>query len=158
MKRRPAAPDSVSTTLLDDPALRFLQVIWRLENALERVSKRMEDSLGISGPQRFALRLIGELPGIGAGKLAAALHLHPSTVTGVLQRLEARGLIARTSHATDARRMHLHLTAAGRRMLSPRIRGTVEHAVRTTLTGCSEAQTRAAVDVIQRFSCELLNE
>jgi len=124
MKRRPAAHGSSSTTLLDDPALQFLQVIWRLENALERVSKRMEDALGISGPQRFALRLIGEFPGVGAGKLAAALHLHPSTVTGVLQRLEARGLIARTSHATDARRMHLHLTPAGKRMLSPAIRGT----------------------------------
>src|SRR3954471_16581726 len=125
MKRRPAAHGSSSTTLLDDPALQFLQVIWRLENALERVSKRMEDSLGISGPQRFALRLIGERPGVGAGELAAILHLHRSTVTGLLQRLEARGLIERTSHATDARRMHLHLTAAGRRTLSPAVRGTV---------------------------------
>ena len=79
-------------------------------------------------------------------------------MTGVLQRLEARGLIARTSHATDARRMHLHLTPAGIRMLSPAMRGTVEHAVRTTLATSSAAKTRAAVDLLERFSCELLNE
>jgi DNA-binding MarR family transcriptional regulator len=158
MKRRAAAHGPASTTFLDDPALRFLQVIWRLENALERVSKRMEDSLGISGPQRFALRLIGELPGIGAGKLAATLHLHPSTVTGVLQRLEARGLIERTSHATDARRLHLHLTPAGKRALNPAMRGTVEHALRNTLAGTSVTKARATVDVLERFSCELLNE
>ena len=129
-----------------------------MENALERVSKRMEDTLGISGPQRFALRLISELPGVGAGELAAALHLHPSTVTGVVQRLESRGLIKRISHATDGRRLHLHLTPAGKRLLRPTILGTVEHAARATLDATRPAQMRAAVAALERFADELLNE
>jgi DNA-binding MarR family transcriptional regulator len=158
MKRRPAARGKAPSLLINDPALHFLQGIWRLENALERVSKRMEDTLGISGPQRFALRLIGEQPGVGARELAAALHLHPSTVTGVVQRLESRGLITRASHATDGRRLHLHLTAAGRRILRPNLHGTVEHAARATLDGSSAARIRAAVSVLERFADELLNE
>jgi MarR family transcriptional regulator, organic hydroperoxide resistance regulator len=158
MKRRPAASGSASSIVLDDPALRFLQGIWRLENALERVSKRMEATLGISGPQRFALRLISDLPGVGARELASVLHLHPSTVTGVVQRLEARGLITRVSHATDGRRLHLHLTPAGKRILRPTIHGTVEHAARATIRSSSTAKMRAAVDVLDRFSNELLNE
>ena len=144
--------------LHDDPALRFLKGIWRVENALERVSKRMEDTLGISGPQRFALRLISELPGVGAGELASALHLHPSTVTGVVQRLESRGLITRVSHATDGRRLHLHLTPAGKRILRPNMHGTVEHAARATLNATRPEKMRAVVAVLERFADELLNE
>jgi DNA-binding MarR family transcriptional regulator len=158
MPRRSVGRASVAAVTVDDPALSFLQRIWRLENALERVSKRMEDTLGVSGPQRFALRLIGEVPGVGARELAAALHLHPSTITGVVQRLEARGLIRRESHATDGRRLHLHLTAAGTRTLRPTIHGTVEHAVRATLDGVSPATLRAAVDLLDRFAAELLRE
>jgi MarR family transcriptional regulator, organic hydroperoxide resistance regulator len=151
MKRRRAAHACASTNLLDDPALRFLQVIWRLESALERVSKRIEDAPGISGPQRFALRLIGELPGVGAGKLAAALP--PASPYNDRRAAAARGSRPNCTDlaAPAARRMHLQLTPAGRRMLSPAIRGTVEHAVRTTLASCSAAKIRAAAGVIERF-------
>src|SRR3954451_13733759 len=108
-RRRPAA-DKLSEP---DPVLQFLQMVWQLEHALERASKRMEDALGISGPQRFALRMIGVHPGITAGELAAVLHLHPSTVTGIVQRLETRRLVKRASNATDGRVAHLYLTPAG---------------------------------------------
>jgi DNA-binding MarR family transcriptional regulator len=141
-------------TRLDGSILTFLQVIWRLEHAVERASKRMEDTLGISGPQRFALRLIGRNPGVGAGELAVAMHLHPSTVTGMIQRLEGRGYVKRIAHPTDGRRMHLHLTAAGVRLT--RARPTVEHAVRATLAQSPAAKQRAATEVLERLSRELM--
>jgi DNA-binding MarR family transcriptional regulator len=97
-----------------DPVLQFLQMVWQLEHALERASKRMEDALGISGPQRFALRMIGVHPGITAGELASVLHLHPSTVTGIVQRLETRRLVKRASNADDGRVAHLYLTPSVR--------------------------------------------
>jgi DNA-binding MarR family transcriptional regulator len=116
----------------------------------------MEDTLGISGPQRFALRMIGERPGITAGELAAVLHLHPSTVTGIVQRLEARRLVRRASSATDGRVAHLHLTALGSRANRPTTRGTVERAARATLAGCPPSARRAAARVLQRFTRELM--
>jgi MarR family transcriptional regulator, organic hydroperoxide resistance regulator len=139
---------------LDGSILTFLQVIWRLEHAVERASKRMEDTIGISGPQRFALRLLGHRPGLGAGELAQAMHLHPSTVTGMIQRLEVRGYVKRVAHPTDGRRMHLHLTPAGARVT--RARPTIEHAVRTTRAQCPAAKQRAAADLLDRFSRELM--
>jgi MarR family transcriptional regulator, organic hydroperoxide resistance regulator len=139
---------------LDGAILTFLQVIWRLEHAVERASKRMEDTLGISGPQRFALRLIGHTPGLGAGELAGSMHLHPSTVTGMIQRLEGRGYVKRVAHPTDGRRMHLHLTPAGVRLT--RARPTIEHAVRATLAQCPAAKQRAAAELLDRFSRELM--
>lgn len=114
----------------------------------------MEDTLGISGPQRFALRLIGHRPGLGAGQLAVSMHLHPSTVTGMIQRLEGRGYVKRVAHTTDGRRMHLHLTAAGARLT--RARPTIEHAVRATLARSPAAKQRAATELLERLSRELM--
>jgi DNA-binding MarR family transcriptional regulator len=139
---------------LDAATLAFLQVIWRLEHAVERASKRMEDTLGLSGPQRFALRLIGHTPGVGAGELAGAMHLHPSTVTGMIQRLEGRGYVRRLAHPTDGRRMHLYLTPAGARVT--RAKPTIEHAARATLARCPVAKQRAAADLLEHFSRELM--
>jgi len=67
----------------------------------------MASSFGITGPQRLVVRLIGRHPDISAGELAHVLHVHKSTITGVVQRLEARGLVRRATDTSDARRMHL---------------------------------------------------
>jgi MarR family transcriptional regulator, organic hydroperoxide resistance regulator len=139
-----------------DPVLQFLRTVWQLEHALERASKRMEDALGISGPQRFALRIIGERPGITAGELAAVLHLHPSTVTGIIQRLEGRRLVRRASNVRDGRMAHLHLTAQGSRANRPSARGTIERAARATLAGCPPGSRRAAAEVLEHFTNELM--
>jgi DNA-binding MarR family transcriptional regulator len=156
MTRRAPRPRGEPETGLTDPTLQFLQVLWRLEHALERASKRMEDAIGVSGPQRFALRVIGASPGIGAGDLAAALHLHPSTVTGMIQRLESGGLVKRVPHARDARRMHLHLTKAGARVNRPAAPGTVERVARVVLARCGPSKQRVAADVLEQFSRELM--
>jgi DNA-binding MarR family transcriptional regulator len=141
---------------IDGSTRKFLQAVWRMEHALERASKRMEDAIGVTGPQRFALRLIALHPGLGAADLAAALHLHPGTITGMIQRLQARGYVARTAHASDKRRMHLHLTRAGERVNASTQAGTVESAVRRTLARCDDAQCDAAIDVLDDFASELL--
>ena len=74
------------------------------------------------------------MPGLAAGKLANVLHLHPSTLTGVLRRLEDRGVIARRPGERDRRQARLYLTAAGA-AIDRRHAGTVEAAVRRVLAG-----------------------
>jgi DNA-binding MarR family transcriptional regulator len=58
----------------------------------------------VTGPQRLVLRLLGLQPGVSADELAATLHVHPSTLTGILRRLEDQGLLARDPHPADRRR------------------------------------------------------
>ncbi|MDP3158201.1 MAG: MarR family transcriptional regulator [Archangium sp.] len=120
------APDEQDVRL--DDTLAFLQVIWRLDHELQTVSKRMQSELGLTGLQRLVLRLVGKNPGISAGHLARTLHLHPSTLTGVLDRLEGQKLLRRTVDKEDRRRALFRITAAGSTLLSRR-GGTVEHAV-----------------------------
>ncbi len=139
-----------------DPVLQFLQTVWQLEHALERASKRMEDSVGISGPQRFALRIIGARPAITAGELAGVLHLHPSTVTGIVQRLEGRKLVKRVSNSSDGRVAHLHLTPAGSKINKPAGKGTIERAARTTLSRVAGAQLKATTALMGQFTDELM--
>src|SRR5690554_6313711 len=95
--------------------LQFMQLLWRVVHGAERASKRMAGELGLTGPQRLVLRVVGLCPGLSAGELAATLHVHPSTLTGVLHRLAAQGLVARAEDPLDRRRAVLRLTPRGRR-------------------------------------------
>ena len=75
--------------------LEFMRLLWAIDHGLQRRSKRMAKTLGLTGPQRLVVRMLGRYPGISAGQLAQVLHLHPSTLTGILRRLERRGWLTR---------------------------------------------------------------
>jgi DNA-binding MarR family transcriptional regulator len=118
------------------PVLVFMRVLWGLDHALQITSKRMESRLGITGPQRLVLRLVGQFPGVSAGVLAELQKVHPSTLTGVLRRLEERGFLRRKKDPRDARRALLWLTTKGMRLNEIRT-GTVEAAVGQALSQVS---------------------
>ena len=134
--------------------LQFMQVLWAVVHGLEKTSKRMAGDLGVTGPQRLALRVIGLLPGVSAGDLAAILHVHPSTLTGVLQRLVAQRWLRRVDDPGDRRRAILRLTARGVRINAAR-RGTVESAVSKVLQGVVAQDRRATMRVLERLAQHL---
>ena len=129
------------------PRLDFLRELWALDHALQKLSKRMERTLGVSGPQRLALRLVGRFPGLPAGRLARLLHLHPSTVSGMVKRLAGRGFIARSSDGPDRRRSQLRITPAGIELLS-RPQATIESAVLSALGRVRPRQLETALKVL----------
>ena len=138
MSPRPApAPPALGQSL------EFMRILWALTHELHAASKRMRSSLGVTGPQRIVIRILGRAPDLSAGALAELLQLHPSTLTGVLKRLEDRGLITRASDPADARRAVLRLTAAGRRV-DRGSKHTVEAAVARALARLDEPTVRAA--------------
>src|SRR5438270_8941451 len=112
--------------------LDFMRLLWAVDHSLQSASKRMEASFGITGPQRLVVRIVGRFPGIAAGRVAEILHVHPSTLTGILKRLEARGVLQRRSDPRDARRALFSLTLKGRKLDTLKT-GVVEQAVRKVL-------------------------
>src|SRR3954465_1136503 len=96
--------------------LQFMQRMWDFVHALDVRSKRMMQTLGVTGPQRLVIRLVGQNPGQTASHIASTLGKHPSTLTGVLARLEERGLILREADPEDRRRARFKLTAAGKKV------------------------------------------
>lgn len=135
-------------------ALDFMRLLWAVDHGLQRRSKRMEVEIGVTGMQRIALRLIGRYPEIAAGRLADLLHVHPSTLTGVLRRLVDRGLVHRERDPEDARRSKLVLLPAGE-AIDAQQAGTVEAAVRRALTRIPPESIDAARTVLAAVAEEL---
>jgi len=154
-KGKGAAPAAESQVERLDPVLIFLRSLWEVDHALARASRDMQRRLGTTGPQFLALRLIEKVPGISAGELARVMHLHPSSLTGVLRRLVGRALVRRTPHPLDSRRAVLNLTARGRRRvrISP---GTVESRTRRALEGLAPAQLATAREVLAVLARSML--
>jgi len=140
-----------------DPILEFIRLMWAVDHELHSISKRMVERMGLTAPQRLAVRFIGRQAGVTLGTLAALLHLHPGTVTGVVRYLEEQGLVTRTRSTEDTRRMHLTLTAAGR-LLDRQRKGTVEAAVRRTAAAMTPAQLAAAAHVMAVLAADLAAE
>src|SRR5882724_2601946 len=152
MRSAPSARPARATL---SPELEFMRLLWAVEHGLQKTSKHMARHIGLTGPQRLALRLIGRFPAIAPGELARLLRLHPSTITGVLVRLERRGLIAREAHALDGRRAHLYVTAAGRTMNRP-IPDTVEDAVKKLIKRVGRRRLAVTASVLTELALRLL--
>lgn len=143
------------TRPVDDPeTLATLEALWAVDHGLQTVSRAMHTRLGVTGPQRFVLRVVGRSPGLTAGALARNLHDHPSTLTAMLKRLVALQLVTREGDPEDQRRVRLRLTPAGEAI--DRIReGTAEAAVRATLAAVGEDDAETLRRVLGVLATEL---
>lgn len=128
-------------------ALGFLQLLWAIDSGIQSVSKRMAPRLGVTGPQRLALRVLAARESMTAGDLADALRVHPSTLTGILARLDERGLIERGVDPFDGRRQLLRVTRKAGALLTRR-EGTVEAVVERLIEAVPPRQLEAARAVL----------
>jgi DNA-binding MarR family transcriptional regulator len=147
-----AAPTTAATR-----ALRFMRTLWALDHALHCTSKRMAGTLGVTGPQRLVIRLVGRQPAITAGELARSMHVHPSTLTGIVRRLERDGLVSRTVDVVDRRQVRFALTGSGRR-IDIRTGGTVEAAVERALARAPAAEADAAARLLATITAALRDQ
>lgn len=148
MSRASASDDSDSDLdgSLGD-VLAFMRLLWELDHELRSASKRLLAVAGVTGPQRLALRMLGRFPDSTAGRLAEILHVHPSTLTGILERLERGGLIQREEDPEDRRRARFRLSVRGAAVNAMRS-GTVEDTVRKALSRLPAKKVEAARDVL----------
>lgn len=146
MKKAPAFP-------LEGP-LDFMQHLWQLNHALERMSSQMEKTLGVTAQQRLFLRCIGKYPGMTATQLAAVLHLDRGTVSVSLGRLIKKGLVNGRRETGDQRRVALSLTAKGRQLDRPTA-GTIEHSVSRLLAKAGRPAVDSAKRVLRLLSDDL---
>jgi DNA-binding MarR family transcriptional regulator len=134
--------------------LEMMRLLWALDHSLQARSKRMLSTLGVTGPQRLVVRIVGRFPGISAGELAKILCVHPSTLTGILSRLERRMIITRKRDASDGRVALFKLTAKGH-VVDRVLLGTVEAAVQRALAKISSRKILAAQEILRQLQWEL---
>lgn len=90
-----------------------MQALRRIVKALQDYSHEVSQKFGITGPQLWALKTLYQSGGMPLGELSKKMYLHPSTVSGVIDRLENKGYAVRDRSHTDRRVVTVRLTPAG---------------------------------------------
>jgi MarR family transcriptional regulator, organic hydroperoxide resistance regulator len=99
----------------DDNALER-QVCFALYSASRATTaayRTLLADLGVTYPQYLVLMVLWERDARGVRELSEILDLDTGTMSPLLKRLEALGLIERRRLSTDERRVQIHLTTAG---------------------------------------------
>jgi len=97
--------------------------IRRLQQIAVAIFLEETASQAITPVQYAALQTVANRPGLDQRTLAQAIGYDTSTIAGVIDRLEARGLLERQASAEDRRVRLLAPTRAGRTLLAQAIPG-----------------------------------
>jgi len=92
--------------------------IRRLHQIAVAIFLQETEAHGLTPVQYGALQTVANAPGLDQRTLARTIGLDTSTIGGVVDRLEARGLLLRNASPDDRRVRLLTLTAAGRELLA----------------------------------------
>jgi DNA-binding transcriptional ArsR family regulator len=103
--------------LLLDNQLCF--ALYSASLAMTKLYKPLLDELGLTYPQYLAMLVLWERDGLMVSELGERLSLDSGTLTPLLKRLEAAGLVARIRDVQDERRVHITLTPAGHASSKP---------------------------------------
>lgn len=117
-----AAPASVVSLSETPPIpegnyeLRIFQSLRRIIRAIEIHSQKLSHDHQITGPQLGCLLALKQHGGLTATRLAHTVFLSPSTVVGIVDRLEEKALVSRIRNTKDRRQVEICLTDAGTRL------------------------------------------
>jgi MarR family transcriptional regulator, organic hydroperoxide resistance regulator len=112
----------------------IMQSLRRVIKAIHDYSRDVSGNFGITAPQLWALKTISQKGSLSQGELSEKMYLHPSTITGVVDRLEKKGYVVRDRNPADRRVVKVRLTPKGRALAkkSPNpIQGKMIHGLRT---------------------------
>jgi DNA-binding MarR family transcriptional regulator len=113
------------------------------------------EPLGLTYPQYLAMLVLWEDDAINVKTLGERLHLDSGTLTPLLKRLEARGLVERRRARSDERVVEIHLTAAGRALRRKATSVPRELLCKSQLSLDQLVRLR---DELQKLTCTLRDE
>jgi DNA-binding MarR family transcriptional regulator len=100
------------STPIRDPATdgpgvstQVMAAMRRIIRAIDLHSRSLVERFGLTGPQLVVLKEVVERPPRAVGEIAQAVHLSQATVSGILDRLERKGMVERLRSSSDRRRV-----------------------------------------------------
>ncbi|WP_426176007.1 MarR family winged helix-turn-helix transcriptional regulator [Massilia sp. TWR1-2-2] len=116
MTKRPKQDGAAGTAPSPMLALdkQFCFALYSASHAVTRTYKPLLDGLGLTYPQYLVMLVLWEQDGILVKDIGARLFLDSGTLTPLLKRLEANGLVDRNRDQHDERQVRISLSAAGR--------------------------------------------
>jgi DNA-binding MarR family transcriptional regulator len=101
----------------DQPALSLDEflcfAVYSLGHAFNRAYKPLLERIGLTYPQYVVMVVLWERDNLTVTELGERLHLDSGTLTPLLKRLEAAGLVERARDREDERQVRISLTRAG---------------------------------------------
>lgn len=131
----------------DERSLTVLRYLRLLGQAGEQYSQQLQRDFQVSQSQLACLNMLLRDGSMPISRLAKGLIVEPSTVTGVVDRLEQKGLVRRTRQGTDRRVVTIELTQTGRtlaEMAPPSVPGFL----RIGMNEISEQEATAIADAL----------
>lgn len=128
--------------------LPVLRALARAYHAFLEVGGRHIRSLGLTGSQFDVIATLGNTPGMPLGELAQRTLITKSSLTGIVDRLEHRGLVERCGSSADRRCVIARLTPAGDALFREAFPAhiTYMHQVLEPLTAEERDQCRRALE------------
>ncbi|MBC7468192.1 MAG: MarR family transcriptional regulator [Ramlibacter sp.] len=111
-----SSPTMTDKALQLDNQLCF--ALYSASLAMTKLYKPLLADLGLTYPQYLVMLVLWERDALMVSELGERLFLDSGTLTPLLKRLEAAGMVSRIRALDDERRVHVTLTAAGRKLKS----------------------------------------
>lgn len=154
----PVAPGAAETTLPSaGPAaaaarydLRILRALRRIIHSVDLYSKELAATNRITAPQLICLLHVVNNGPVSATAIGREVHLSPSTVVGILDRLEEKGLVERQRSREDRRIVRVTATRAGVE-LSQRAPSPLQQTLANALAGLPELEQATMALSLERI-------
>ena len=130
--------------------LRILYAIRQIVRRIDIDSRKLAAKHQITGPQLIALITVVERGPIGVAGIARRIHLSASTMVGILDRLEDKGLVHRRRDTHDRRKVYVSATHAGE-MLVAEAPYPLQYSLQEALKGLSERQQKQTATSLERL-------
>lgn len=91
--------------------------VYSASHAFNRLYKPLLDELGLTYPQYLVMVTLWERDDRTVGEIGERLFLESNTLTPLLKRMEAAGLVSRSRDPADERQVRLQLTPEGRALI-----------------------------------------
>jgi DNA-binding MarR family transcriptional regulator len=128
----------------------IVAALRRIIRAVDLHSRDLLQNFGLTAPQLMTLHELTRLQPVPIGVLSNAVHVSQATMTGILDRLEQRGLIQRTRDAVDRRTVTITLTAEGTKLLK-NAPSLLQDRFRERLAGLKPADQSKMLQVLQQI-------
>jgi len=125
MSQKPASSEHSIEVLRLDNQLCF--ALYGAANRMTRLYRPLLDALGLTYPQYLAMLVLWEKNPRTVGALGEALDLDSSTLTPLLKRLEAAGLVERSRDPDDERRVIEHILPKGMATITAHLEHLASH-------------------------------
>ena len=156
MKQKKCLPAMPQRQELSDTPVKFCNEIAQLFRHRMRSNEKHDGVMSQQGA-RLVLSMLAVSDGINQLELVRATHLRPPTVSVILKKMEAEGLVDRRSDPEDLRAVRVYLTEAGRRLDREHI-CDIRRMDELALRGLTEEERQTLMMLLPKIRDNLLSE